>query len=371
MRQLFFLLGAGLSLQAAAAAPIPACRLDDSPKPIVLDTITRSAAAYRTLGKALPFDAVAVNPSGPTPERTLAVFIVKDANEGNTTPQACARAAARKDAPLDSLSVLGGCVVVDPLQIRCSADAVRLFADVRAAGRPAGPGLPYILAHELGHVRQQSVGDYSGRTESIDLKQARASKLKALQDACDPVSTRRESEADALALEVLLHALPKPPYREPALSEQGSLYWNIDRLALATAAWQQNSLEQEFMSRPAVHDAFQPGELPTPQRKIEANAKRFVCDVLGKSKGRISYPGKSVSHPPLEQRLRRIAEALEPAAKRLPATGGSREFAAVSRLQGDLSPIFTHIYRETGAYMEAIQARICTVVNAPQAPDCE
>jgi hypothetical protein len=371
MRQLVLLVIAGASLQAAAAQPIPACRLDDSHKPIVLDTVTRSAATYQILGKALPFDAVAVNPGGPTPERTLTVFIVKDANEGDLTPQACARAATRKDAPLDSLSVLGGCAVVDPLQIRCSADAVRLFADVHEVGRPAGPGLLYILAHELGHVRQQSVGDYSGRTETIDLKQDRARKLKALQDACDPVSTRRESEADAWALEVMLHALPKPPYREPALSERGSLYWNIDKLALVTAAWQQSSLEREFMSRPAVHRAFQPSEFPTPPGKVEANAKRFVCDVLGKSTGRISYPGKLVSHPPLEQRLRRIAEALEPAAKRLPAMGGSREFAPVSRLQGDLSPIFTHIYRETGAYMEAVQAQICTVVNAPQAPTCK
>ena len=132
----------------------------------------------------------------------------------------------------------------------------------------------------------------------VDLKQDRASKLKALQDACDPESTRRESEADALALEAMVHALSKPPYREPALSERGSLYWNIDKLALVTAAWQQNSLEREFMSRPAVHRAFQPNEFPTPPRKIEAKAKRFVCDMLGKSKGHISYPAsRSRTHP--------------------------------------------------------------------------
>jgi len=36
----------------------------------------------------------------------------------------------------------------------------------------------------------------------------------------------------------------------------------------------------------------------------------------------------------------------------------------------DVSPILTHIYRETGAYLEAIQAAICTLINARE-PKCQ
>jgi hypothetical protein len=95
------------------------------------------------------------------------------------------------------------------------------------------------------------------------------------------------------------------------------------------------------------------------------HAKRFVCDVLTKRQGAISYPSKSVTHPPLEQRLRRIAEALRPTAESLPNSGAQENFQPVARLQQDLSPIFTHIYRETGVYLEALQDRICAMANGP------
>ena len=87
--------------------------------------------------------------------------------------------------------------------------------------------------------------------------------------------------------------------------------------------------------------------------------------MLKKRQGAVLYPGKSVTHPPLEERLRRIAEALEPVATRLPATGAQRDFEPIARLQQDVSPILTHMYRETGVYLEAVQASICTIVNAP------
>jgi len=167
----------------------------------------------------------------------------------------------------------------------------------------------------------------------------------------------------------LTRLLAGPPYREPVFSERGSLYWNIDLLAVATDAWRKAALEREFMSQPAIHASFNPTEFPTPAATIQRNAKRFVCDVLTKRRGTILYPGKSATHPRVEQRLQRIAEALTPIAKGLPATGAARDFEPVARLQGDLSPIFTHIYRETGAYLEALQVQICTAANAanPQA----
>ena len=38
-------------------------------------------------------------------------------------------------------------------------------------------------------------------SKRIDLNRDRASKLKDLQDSCDPKSTRKEDEADAIAVE--------------------------------------------------------------------------------------------------------------------------------------------------------------------------
>ena len=187
-----------------------------------------------------------------------------------------------------------------------------------------------------------------------------------MREACDPVSTAREEEADEWALKVLTVLLKAAPYREPVFTERGSLYWNIDQLALATDAWQRSALEVEFASQPKLHASFTPTQFPTPANVIVANARRFVCEVLQKTKGAVLYPGKSASHPPLEQRLRRIAEVLKPVADALPNTGGQRHFAPIARLQQDLSPIFTHIYRETGIYMMKLQGEICSIVNLPQ-----
>ena len=96
-----------------------------------------------------------------------------------------------------------------------------------------------------------------------------------------------------------------------------------------------------------------------------------MCDVLTRTKGSIYHPLKSLTHPPVEQRLRRIAEALQPIAKTLPDNAAQRPFTTVARLQTDLGPIFTQIYRETGVYMEAVQDSICTKVNAPTPPKCK
>lgn len=88
-----------------------------------METIARAATAYEEIGKSLPFETVVVNPAGPATERTLSVFIVKDASSGDTTNQGCANGPARKGEPLDTLSVLGGCVVVsaEAMEMRCSS----------------------------------------------------------------------------------------------------------------------------------------------------------------------------------------------------------------------------------------------------------
>jgi hypothetical protein len=82
------------------------------------------------MGRPRLFDDISINPATPvTDSRVLSVYIVTDASKDTTSSSGCARASARKDEPLDDLSVHGGCVVVaiERMQIRCSADAVRLF----------------------------------------------------------------------------------------------------------------------------------------------------------------------------------------------------------------------------------------------------
>lgn len=368
------LLAAGSYHAAAAEAQIPVCRLDNASKALVASTLKRAAETYKEIGKPLPFDDVKVNEPAAAGKKTLVAYIVSDANADGVTPQGCAKGGKLKnDEPLDPISVRGGCVLaaIDRMEVRCSASALRIFGDVGQKPGRANPALLYVLSHELGHLYQKRPGEYEGRAERLELNRDRASKLKDLQDSCDPTSTKKEEEADAFAVEVLTRLLPQPPYREPLFSDQGSLYWNIDQLSLASSAWQKATLEREFISRPAVHKAFVPTEFPTPKATVEANARRFVCDVLTKTSGSIYYPSKSLTHPPVEQRLRRIAEALQPIAKKLPDNSAQQQFAPIARLQTDLSPILTHIYRETGVYMEAVHANICTLVNAPTPPSCK
>jgi len=121
---------------------------------------------------------------------------------------------------------------------------------------------------------------------------------------------------------------------------------------------------REFMSAPQVHKAFEPTEFPTPPKRSEANARWFVCDALqGKGKA-ISVPARSLTHPSIEQRLRNSVEALKPIAQQLPSTGGVRGYKPIARLQQDLGDIFSHMYRETGVYTEALHENVCSIVNA-------
>jgi len=340
--------------------------MDNSRAEAVANASRSAANAYKELGKPLPFDAVVINPTSRTSElRTLRIFIVVDAAKGRVAPGGCAIAPPAKDEPLDDMSVRGGCVVsgLDQLEIRCSGEAVRLLGDVNGHQGRANPALLYVLAHEFGHVYQRGIGEYSGRLESIDLKADRATKLALLKDGCDPNATKREEEADALAVQVLARRLPASPYREPLFSERGSLYWNVDQLYLAANSWEQSVLEREFISQPKPHASFVPTELPATKRVIEAKAKRFVCDVLTRKRGIVRYPAQSAAHPPLDQRMRKVAEALKPVAESLPNSGAKQEFQSIAVLQEQVSPIFNFIYRETGVYLEDIQASICTRVN--------
>jgi hypothetical protein len=45
--------------------------------------------------------------------------------------------------------------------------------------------------------------------------------------------------------------------------------------------------------------------------------------------------------------------------------GGSKDFKALAELQEGVSPILAHIYRENGVYLEAVQKKICSMVNLP------
>ncbi len=366
------LAGLGWGAQGMAANAVPSCRLDNADSASVKKAIQLAAATYKQIGRPLPFQSVSLNDDEPMPG-ALRVYIIKDANKNALSPSGCSSLPPTKDNELDALSVRGGCRLTsaDAMEVRCSAEAVHIFADTGNKTNRESPALLYVLAHELGHLYQRQSGEYSGAAEVIDLKADRAAKLVQLQTSCDPTSVQKEQEADELALGVLKLTLGNHPYRETTFSERGSVYWNIDLLALASDRWMDASLQREFISRPKLHPSFEPTEFPTSKGKVKSNARRFVCDVLSKHSGRIFYPGKSTTHPPVEQRLQRIAEVLRSVAASLPNTGGSTQFAPVARLQGDLSPIFTQIYRETGVYLDAEHNEVCTLVNSPVAPSCK
>jgi len=356
----------GISPNLLAGSSVPGCRLDNTLAEAVSGALNSASKAYVDLGKPSLFDHIVVNPTKENKEpRTLTAYIVTDASKEAVNQQGCSKFPARKDEQLDNLSVRGGCVVtaIEGLEVRCSADAVKIFGDLHQRPGRAHPALLYVLAHELGHLYQRRLGEYAGRIERIDLKNDTAIKLSILREACDPASTKHEEEADAMAIQILTRLLPLPPYREPTFSEQGSVYWSIDQLNLAANAWQTATLEREFISQPKPHPSFVPTEFPTPQETVARNAKLFVCDVLTHTKGTVLYPGKSATHPPLEQRIRKIAEALRPIAASLPTAGAEQQFKSVAVLQEQISPILNTIYRETGVYMEAVQDNICTRVN--------
>ena len=364
-------LGLGLGLPrlvlAAATTPPPACRLDSASAIRVGEVLTAAANAYASLGQPLLYDKVETNPAQPSARpMTVNVYVVTDAAKGQTSPQGCSTGPVRRGDELDALSVRGGCVVVasDRMEIRCSSESVRQFSDVGGRTGRANPALLYVLAHEVGHLYQRRLGEYSGRVETIDLKAPLATKLETLRSSCDPTSTKREEDADEMALKILARLGTAPPYREPLFSEQGSVLWAADQLNLAANTWQQAAIEREFMSQPKPHPSFVPTEFPTPAATVEKNARKFVCEVLTKSTGAANYPGRSLTHPSLEQRMRRVAEALKPVAAGLPKTGAKQVYAPISILQEQLSPIFSVIYRETGVYMEGLQSAICRRVNS-------
>lgn len=361
-----FLLSA---VYASASAQVPpTCRLDDEGGKVAASTIRLAMKAYTALGKPLPFNVVVANPkTAPSGAESLAVYVVTDASASSVGKDGCIfkKTTFVKSEELDAVSVRGGCVAVaGTMEVKCSSEAVQIFA--KQGDRPgrANPALLYVLAHELGHILQRRPGEYAGRVEPIDLKQTQEAKLDTLKDSCDPGLLKAEEDADRLAVQVLVKLLPEPPYREPLFSAQGSVLWGVDQLNLAANNWRKVSLEREFISHPKPHKSFVPIELPAPAPAVQANAKRFVCDVLTKNAGVIYYPGRAAIHPTLEVRMQRIAAALRPLAAQLPKTGAQQEYRSVAVLQEQISDIFTFMYQETGIYLEAVQSAICTRVNS-------
>jgi hypothetical protein len=353
----------------AYADDTPACRLNHDYDGVVKMTVQHALAAYKIAGKDIALDRVAVNPANaPSDPRVLSVYVVTNAAEDGIDAKRCATRKFKKGDTLDKLSVTGACFVdsIDRRSILCSSDAVKLFAFAGDNADRASPALLYVLSHEIGHIYQKKPAKYSGQIIKIELASDPVKKLDQLRSRCTPTDTALEEEADEYSLMVLRTSLANAPYRENVFSEQGSLFWNIDLLALAADKWALASIEQEFMGKAKMHKSFEPTEFPTPSVKIKRAAKTLVCEVVRNKSGMIFVPQVSTSHPSAEQRLRRIAEVLKPVARALPKTGGSQEFKPVVRLQLDLGPIFTQIYRETGVYMESLEAEVCTLVNAPE-----
>lgn len=346
----------------------PACRLDAQGATAAGKTIRLALRAYAELGTPLPIDDVQVNPgSSQLPPRTLGVYVISDASASAVGKDGCIgnKPALANGEELDTLSVRGGCVAAsDKLEVRCSSSAMQFFG--KQGDRPglANPALLYLLSHELWHIKQHRPGEYAGRVELIELKQPRDVKLQALRASCEPGLTKAEEDADRNAVRVLAKLLPDPPYREPTFSAQGSVLWGADQLNLAANTWRKAALEREFISQPKPHKSFIPTEFPTPPAKVTQNAKAFVCDVLTKQSGVAAYPGRAATHPALEIRMQRVAEALRPLASSLPKAGAKEEYRPIAVLQEQLSDIFTFMYRETGVYLEAVQSAICTKVNS-------
>ncbi len=357
---------AGIAVAQSVSTP-PECRFDSAGATRVAEVLGATARAYAALGQSVLYDKVEINPFRPNSSpNALNVYVITDAAAGKTTAQGCPTSQLRKDDELDPISVRGGCVVVaiDRMEIRCSSDSVRQFSEVGGKPGRAHPALLYVLAHEVAHLYQRRLGEYSGRVEMIELKAPSSTKLELLRTSCDLTSTKKEEDADELALKVLAKLVPYPPYREPLFSERGSVLWSVDQLNLAANTWQKANIEREFMSQPKPHPSFVPTEFPTPKATVERNAKKFVCDVLTKTSGTAGYPGKSVTHPSLEQRMRRVAESLKPVAASLPNSGAQQDYKSIAVLQDQLSPIFSMIYRETGVYMEGLQSNMCKQVNS-------
>ena len=356
------------SVESASAQIPPNCRLDEEGGKAAATTLRLAMKAYDPLGKPLPFDEVIANPKvAPTTTKSLAIYVIEDATTNTIGKDGCLlkKPAIVKGEELDPISVRGGCVAsAGKMEVRCSSEAVQMFGKQGERPGMENPALLYVLAHEMGHILQRRPGEYAGRVELIDLKQSQAAKLEILRESCEPGQTKAEEDADQLAVQVLAKLLPEPPYREPLFSAQGSVLWGVDQLNLAANTWRKASLEREFISQPDPHKSFVPIEFPTPEPVVQANAKKFVCEVLTRKSGVIKYPGRSTSHPPLELRMQRVAEALRPLAAELPKTGMQQEYRAVAILQEQLSDVFTFMYRETGIYLEAVQGSICSRVNS-------
>ena len=352
----------------AQATVAPTCRLDATGAQQVETTLRLALQGFKEIGQTLPYDTVVVNPASQLLDpRTLAAYIVRDATVSAVSPSGCVAKvpATLKGEELDAHSVKGGCVAAaSGSRIRCSADAVRVF------GRPAdgtskqNPALLYVLSHELAHIAQGRPGEYAGRLQSIDLSSSREEKLRGLKEACEPGLTQAEEDADKQALQILERVLPRAPFREPLFSSRGSVLWGVDQLNLAAHSWSALALEREFVGRPRPHQSFEPTEFPTPAPKIQANSKRFVCEVLTKKKGVVAFPGRSSTHPALEVRIQRVAEALLPLAATLPSTDGATDYQPVAKLQRQLSEVFSFMYRGTGDYLQSVQSSVCTRLNS-------
>lgn len=357
-----------LAASTSFAQTPPACRLDTEGAAAAGKTIRLALRAYAELGTPLPIDDVLVNPSSSQlPPRTLGVYVLSDASASVVGKNGCLenKPALINGEELDTLSVRGGCVAAsDRLEVRCSSSAVQLFGKQGKRQGLANPALLYLLSHELWHIKQRRPGEYASRVELIDLKQPRDVKLQTLRASCEPGLTEAEEDADRNAVRVLAKLLPDPPYREPTFSAQGSVMWGADQLNLAANTWRKAALEREFISQPKPHRSFIPTEFPTPPEKVAKSAKAFVCDVLTKRSGVVAYPDRAATHPALEIRIQRVAEALRPLASGLPKAGAKEEYIPIAVLQEQLSDIFTFMYRETGVYLEAVQSAICTKVNS-------
>ena len=236
----------------------------------------------------LPIEKVEVNPQASNADpKTLRVFIVRDAARADVKSDGCVSGRPARTDPLDAISVRGACVVLSGtgMEMRCSSAAVR----ISAPSGPARAGKSGAALHPGARAcayLQGKAGAYSGGEGRITLKDNQAGKLQLLRNGCDPVSTRLEEEADALSLQVMSALLDAAPYRETFFSERGSMYWNIDLLAVATDACAERiagarcGQHAEACIRPSSRP-----DLPTPPQKIEAAARRFVCDVLDQKQG--------------------------------------------------------------------------------------
>lgn len=379
MKLLVILFGA---VALPLAAQTPACRLTTEGAEQVRTTIAVALANWPSDAGRLPFAQAVVN-RAPSNAQDLAVEIVTDVPAGRADPRGCAMAfqiADRQNGP-DEVSVKGVCtaVLTPQAMMRCSGGALSaLIRSERNRNRPS-PALLYVISHELGHIAERKIGQFSGAGILVNLAATHEAKWRQLTSACrsnDQSVRAAEDRADAIALGVLAKALGANGYRDPLLSARASLYMQVHSIRVAADAL--STSEQTWVRKAAWPKLWEEPKLPGSPDYVAWATDRLLCDVLDAKRGQAIVPVFQSDHADdavrlftISDRIRQRAGQLTPAEQaELPAeiVRDLGNFDALVSSVGDISSVLD---RELKEYRDALGRSICqTRINPDQQPNC-